>query len=306
MLRDSAGNVLLPGDADYDPWPMAVRMPNGHVRFTDSTLDGAATNRYFYFGIELSNRMTRSERGPIAGPITLVNSAPPAAPGIRDIIVRTANPVRNQRAAVIFTLNPYLPADTIVAFRIYRALDASLAQNVRDMHLAKTVAAGEDILDDFADLPMPPFGDPLYYRIVALRRFVDENGHEELAPSFRSPVRQLQLVDDVIPPAPEISYPFSQPQPSPDIHLTNVTLTWPRTAWNPRYHVYKMNKLGNWVKVHTLTTNAETMTLDLALTTLATNALSKKLDGRPLYHRFKVVTENSSGLLSREERALLI
>jgi len=307
VVRDSAGNVLLPGDAAYDPWPMAVRLPSGHVRFTDYSLDGAATNRYFYFGIEISNRMTRSERGPIAGPITLVNSAPPAPPAIRDLIVRTANPSRNQRTAVVFDVNPYLPADGIIAFRIYRALDPALAQNVRTMQLAKTIAAGEELIDDFADLDLPPFGDPLYYRIVALRRFIDENGHEEFAPSFPSVVREIALIDDTIPPAPVLAYSFSQPQPGPTIDIPGVTLTWSRTAWNPRYHVYKMSKLGNWVKVHTLTTNDETITLDLAQTTLASNVLPKKLiDGRTLYHRFKVVTENSSGLLSVEEKALVI
>jgi len=310
IVRDSAGNVLLPGDAEYDPWPMAVRLPDGDVRFTDYTLDGAATNRYFYFGMELSNRMTRSERGPIAGPIALVNSAPPPAPAIRDVHVRTANPVRGQRAAVVFTVNPYLAVEGVVAYRIYRAFDASVAQNVRDMQLATMVALGEEaveeVADDFSDLEMPPFGDPLFYRIVALRRFRDENEEEELAPSFPSVVRQVQLIDDVVPPAPSLAYSFSQPQPGVDIHLPDVTLTWLRTAWKPRYHVYKMNVRGNWVKVHTLTTNAETVTLDLAQTTLATNVLPKKVDGRTLYHRFKVVTENSSGLLSREERPLVI
>lgn len=304
VTRSAAGDVLLPGDAEYDPWPMAVRLPNGDVRFTDYALDGAATNRYFYFGIEISNRMTRSERGPIAGPITLVDSSPPSAPAIRSVVVRTANPLRKERAAVVFTVNAYLAADRVVAFRIYRAFEPL---DVRAMQLVKTVPAGEPLFDDFSDLDVAPFGDPLFYRIVALRRFLDERGDEALAPSFPSAVRQVQLIDDVVPPAPPLGFTFAPPPPGPPVDLADVHLTWPRTAWKPRYHVYKMSPRGTWVKLHTLASNAPNVTLDLAATTLGTNVLPKQLaDGRIVYHRFKVVTENSSGLLSREERALVI
>jgi hypothetical protein len=49
------------------------------------------------------------------------------------------------------------------------------------------------------------------------------------------------------------------------------------------------------------------VTLDLAATDLGTNVLPKQnAAGRTIYHRFKVVTENSSGLLSRMERPLVI
>jgi len=307
VTRDVSGKMLLPTDPAFDPWPMAVRLPGGGVRFTDFTLDGASVNRFFYFGVELSNRMIRSERGPIAGPITLVNSSPPTAPAIRDVIVRRVNPVLGQRAAVAFTLNPYLEADRVVAFRIYRATDASAAASVRSMVLAGTVDAGEELLDDFEGLDLPPFGDPLFYRIVAMRRFLNESGEEELAPSFPSDVREVRLIDDVVPPAPSLAYSYTPPPPGPTVSLTDVTLSWSRTAWNPSYHVFKLNARGNWEKVHTLADNAETVSLDLADTTLGTNTLPKKLaDGRTVYHRFKVVTENSSGLLSNEERALVI
>ena len=306
VTRDLGGNVLLPGDPGYDPWPMAVRLPGGGVRFTDYALDGAALDRYFYFGIELSNRMIRSERGPIAGPVTLVNSSPPVAPVIRDLRVRTANPVMGLRAAVVFAVNPYLDSDSVVAFRVYRTASAPAAATVRDMELAKTIEVGEEVLDDFEGLDFPPFGDTLFYRIVALRKFVNENGEDELAPSFPSAVREVTLIDDVVPPPPDLGYSFGTPSGSP-LLLPGVTLTWSRTAWNPRYHVFKMNARGNWVKVHTLATNAPLITVDLADTELATNVLAKQNSaGATIYHRFKVVTENSSGLLSNKEKPLVI
>lgn len=307
VIRDAAGNILLPGDPAFDPWPMAVRLPGGGVRFTDYTLDGAGSNLFFYFGVELSNRMTRSERGPVAGPVTLVNSSPPVPPAIRDVHVRTANPVLGQRAAVVFTLNPYLESDSVVAFRVYRTNAAAAAVSVRQMELARTIDAGEEVVDDFEGLDFPPFGETLHYRIVALRRFLNEDGQEELAPSFPSDVREVVLIDDLVPPPPDLGYSFAEPLLGPIVQLPNVTLTWSRTAWNPRYHVFKMNPAGNWVKVHTLATNAPTVILDLAATDLGTNILPKQnAAGRTIYHRFKVVTENSSGLLSRVEKALVI
>lgn len=306
VTRDAAGNILLPGDAAFDPWPMAVRLPGGGVRFTDYALDGAGSNLYFYFGVELSNRMTRSERGPVAGPVTLVNSSPPVAPAIRGLHVRTANPVMGQRAAVVFTLNPYLESDGVVAFRIYRT-NAAAAITVRGMELAKTIDVGVEVLDDFEGLDFPPYGETLHYRIVALRKFINENGEEELAPSFPSDVREVVLVDDLVPPPPDLAFSFGEPLPGPPVELPGVALTWGRTAWNPRYHVFKMNPHGNWVKVHTLATNAATVTLDLAATGLGTNVLAKQnAAGRTIYHRFKVVVENSSGLLSNVEKALVI
>ena len=76
--------------------------------------------------------------------------------------------------------------------------------SVRSMDLARTVGLGEDVLDDFPGLDLPPFGDPLFYRIVAMRRFLNEDGEEELAPSFPSEVREMRLIDDVVPPAPSV------------------------------------------------------------------------------------------------------
>jgi hypothetical protein len=307
VIRNPAGELLVFGDPAFQPWPMSVRLPDGNVRFTDYALDGAGSNLYFYFGVELSNRMTRGERGPIAGPVTLVNSAPPVAPAIRDLRVRTANPVMNQRAAVLFTLNPYLESDAVVAYRIYRTNSAAAAATVRGMELVRTVDAGQDVIDDFASLDFPPYGETLHYRIVALRRFVNENGQPELAPSFPSDAREVLLIDDLVPPPPDLGYSFGEPLPGPLVELPDVTLTWSRTAWNPRYHVFKMNPRGNWVKIHTFADNTPVVTLNLNATELNTDRLPKQnAAGRTLYHRFKVVVENSSGLLSNVEKALVI
>jgi hypothetical protein len=67
---------------------------------------------------------------------------------------------------------------------IYRATDAADALTVRTMQLVKTVdfvetnQAGEPgilLSDDFEDGPVP-YGDTLFYRIVALRRIKSPDG----------------------------------------------------------------------------------------------------------------------------------
>jgi hypothetical protein len=231
----------------------------------------------------------------------------PAAPAIRDVRVRAANEALGIAAAIVVQANPYSAAERVVQLRLYRALDAQAAQSVRTMTLVTTAAAGGELVDDFSDLGVIPFGDPLFYRVVAMRRFSNEQGREELAPSWPSEMRTAQMIDDVVPPAPELSFTYGTPIAGPPVLFPGVTLTWKRAAWKPRYHLFRMNALGNWVKLHTLATNDALVTLDLAATDLGTNVLPKQnAAGETIYHRFKVVTENSGGLLSSEEKAIVI
>jgi len=323
-MQTSGRPPKLPKD---DPWPMAIRyeknakgevLQKGNagygdpantrwVRITDYTLDGASTNIYFYFAVELTDQMRVSERSGVAGPVQLVNSMSPAAPAIRDVRVRAANEALGIAAAIVVQANPYSAAERVVQLRLYRALDAQAAQSVRTMTLVTTAAAGGELVDDFSDLGVIPFGDPLFYRVVAMRRFSNEQGREELAPSWPSEMRTAQMIDDVVPPAPELSFTYGTPIAGPPVLFPGVTLTWKRAAWKPRYHLFRMNALGNWVKLHTLATNDALVTLDLAATDLGTNVLPKQnAAGETIYHRFKVVTENSGGLLSSEEKAIVI
>lgn len=69
VVRDDFGRLLPPGHPKFDPFPMAVRREGGSViRFTDYTLDGASRRLFFYFAVELSNRLRPSDRSRIAGP----------------------------------------------------------------------------------------------------------------------------------------------------------------------------------------------------------------------------------------------
>jgi hypothetical protein len=89
--------------------------------------------------------------------------------------------------------------------------------------------------------------------------------------------------------------------------LVQVTLFWNKTCYNGTYHVYKMNDQGNWNEIYSVQTNEQTTYLNLEDTSLQSNILyTKDADGNAIYHHFKVVAENTAGLLSDEDNILTI
>lgn len=78
--------------------------------------------------------------------------------------------------------------------------------------------------------------------------------------------------------------------------LTGVNLSWPTTVYNGTYYLDKMTGSGNWVTIYRIKTNSAT-TVNLAATDLGTDILPKEDpdEGRPVYNRFHVRVENSSG-----------
>ena len=69
-----------------------------------------------------------------------------------------------------------------------------------------------------------------------------------------------------------------------------------------------MNVTGNWVTIYRIKTNTMPITVNLAATDFGTDALPKEnadMD-RPVYNRFRVRTENASGLFSLIDKVLII
>ena len=68
-----------------------------------------------------------------------------------------------------------------------------------------------------------------------------------------------------------------------------------------------MNSAGNWVKIYHIKANSD-MSINLGVTLLGSDELPKQHpdDGWPIYNRFRVRVENSSGLFNREDRVLTI
>lgn len=329
-IRDTNGERLLPTHPDYDPWPMAFRYEkNGagnilqsgdpgygnaantrFVRFTDYTLDGASTNIYFYFGVELSNTFEVSDRSPVKGPVALVNSEPAESPKIKKLETVLSVASLKTGPGIRFILNDFQDSEGIEKFEIYRATSHQQALSVRTMSLARTVNAGEDLLDDFGDVPFPLYGEPLFYRLVALRKIFNEQGNVEYVPSKPSNLSLTNLVDNVSPPPPVLSIAHDPPAGSPLV-IDNVVLNWNKTAHNARYLVYKMNSTGTWIKIHEVAPavhlNAANISVALIDTDLGVSVLDKEdSDGNTIYHRFRVDAENSSGLINIDQEAISI
>lgn len=321
--RTANGEVIPP--PNFEQFPMAVKyakLPNGNisilptdvdnanneifVRLTDFTIDGAAKNIYFYYAVEMSNNFEISQRSSIMGPVQLVNAFPAETPEIKKVFTQLSNTLLGIPTAVKFELNDYIESENIKKVQIYRATNQPDSLTVRTMKLAKEVDFNTQIDDNFSDVSLPPYGDPLFYRIVALRQIKNEQAQTEFVPSKPSNVVLTNIVDNINPPAPQISYTSDPPTGSP-MQLNTVVLSWPKTAHNATYHLYMMNAAGNWVKIYTIKTNDLIVTVPLLSTELASGTLFKQdADLTTIYTRFRVQVVNSSGLLNIEQKELTI
>ena len=314
-IRNAQGTLLDPNDPAFDMAPMAKRTGNGfEVQFTDFTLDGTGNNIFFYCGREIGNRGRLGEPGPIAGPVQLINTRPPDQPGVKKMYVQELNPLDNTGPAVNFEINAYPDVQKVGRVLIYRATDAADALSVRTMQLVKTVdfAATNQVgkpsilLSDDFESGFVPYGDLLFYCIVAQRKVKNPDGGTEWAPSQPSKLLLTTVIDTVNPEAPEITFTSNGLSGSPAT-LTGVNLSWPTTVYNGIYYLDKMNAAGNWVTIYRIRTNS-TITVNLAATDLGTDALPKENadEGRPVYNRFRVRVENSSGLFSLTDKVLVL
>jgi len=313
-LRNAQGTLLPPNDPAFDMAPMAKKTGNGsEIQFTDFTLDGTGSNIFFYFGREIGNRGRLGDPGAIAGPVQLVNTRPPDAPAVKKMTIQEPSLLDGVGPAVNFKVNAYPAVQKVKRMLIYRATDPAGALSVRTMQLVKTVdleetgQAGElslSLSDDFEN-GFVPYGDPLFYRLVALRKVRTPDG-TEWVPSQPSKVLLTTTIDTINPEAPAIAYESNGLSGSPAI-LTGVILSWPSTVYNGTYYLDTMSSAGNWRTIYRFKSN-QNVTVDLAATDLGTNVLPKEDpdDGLPVYNRFRVRVENSSGLFSLNDKILTL
>ncbi len=325
VIRDRNGNLLKPtldSDSDFDMAPMMCRIdPQGkqyESQFTDFGLDGASNAKYFYAVREINNQMKTSDYSEILGPISLVNTAPPVAPEIIKVIPVLENRTIGVAPSVQLQINAYPKAQNIAKVSIYRANNPADALSIRTMKLVKVLDLEVENLineskwifeDDFSDLTEIPFGDPLFYRLTVSRR-IRYNDKElanivDYAPSEASKLIITNIVENYNPLSPNLDY-YSEPLDSNN-ELTTVILHWEKTCYKGKYHLYKMNSQGNWVKIHELQTNDQDIYLPLEYADQQTGILSILNDeNNPVYHHFKVITENTAGMISAEEYILTV
>jgi hypothetical protein len=68
-----------------------------------------------------------------------------------------------------------------------------------------------------------------------------------------------------------------------------------------------LNKFNSWEKIHEIISNDADLVVDLENTSLGSGTLPKIDEvGEEVFHYFKVSVENSSGILSLDDRVLTI
>lgn len=322
VIRDRNGTLLNPSSPDFDMAPMAkVLGTNPHqTLFVDFTLDGNSKSVYFYAVKESNSQMEQSELSPAIGPVRLVNSYPVKTPEIRSVIPKLENTVLGISSGMDVKINSYDSVHNIKKAKLYRALNMADAVSVRSMKLVKEVNLEEagiigdelwTVSDDFSDLLEVPFSDPLYYRVTVEAEIEyaepQYNGQTpvivtDYAPSEVSKLMVTTITENVLPNSPVLTYTAF-----PQNLLSDVKLYWDKQAYKGKYHLYKMNNQGNWAEIALVQTNDNLVSLSLADTDWGSGDLSvQDSDGNPIYHHFKVITENTAGMMSIQENILTI
>jgi hypothetical protein len=312
IRHPQTGALLKSTDSQFDPSPNVRRYTSGattKVRFTDFGLDGAARNAYFYYAVEVTKSNERSLPSPVAGPVQLVNAAPAEPPQILKVQSRAANPLAGIKTAVTFEVNSYPAAQNIGGFVLLRANSAANATSARTMVQVGSFLVGQPLVDEFVGLDYPLYGDPLYYRVVALRTIKNESGLQELVPSLPSSAVLTSVVDVLHPAPPRLSYAIGFAGSSPD-RLQNVVLSWSATTYKGTYHLSKMTAKGVWRKIYSTAESVSNFQYppggDFA-TYPETALLAKEdSDGNAVYHRFRVDVVNASGMVNVREETLTL
>jgi hypothetical protein len=327
-IKDKNGHAYKPTDPDFDIAPMMkiVNEAENIAQFTDFNLDGNSQSIYFYAVREMDIKMNFSELSDPLGPVKLVASNPPQTPEIKRIMPIFENQVLGIKPSIQFEINAYQPEYKIGKINIYRASSMLDAQSIRTMTLAKEILIDEDTLsnefenvwtvyDEFDDLESVPFGDGLFYRITTSRKieYADPGSTKEnpiinidYAPSKPSKITATVIADTISPESPELKASGSTTGANGEI-LKPVIFNWNKTVHNGKYHLYKMTRAGNWEKIYEAVSNLNDITLPLeSIESYTDELIIKNEDGQRIYHHFKVISENSSGMYSSEEKILTL
>lgn len=330
VVRDRNGALLAPTDPDFDIAPMAkILDDNPHkTQFTDFTLDGNSTAVYFYAVREVNSQMQQGELSEVIGPVRMVNSYAVLPPEIVSIVPVLENEVLGIAPKVEITINAYDVIRKVKKLNLYRTFEPANVHDVRTMELIRTIDLEADgllndptwlVTDDFSDLSEVPFGDPLYYRITVEVEI--EYAEANYTYDDNDPNNQFDIVKDFAAGAPSkiiiTTVAESEVPESPDLSFTSQTINpetlgdvafqWDKQAYKGKYFLYKMNTQGNWVQIAMIEGNTASFELDLIDTDWNTDQLViEDADGNTVYHHFKMLTENTAGMFSIEEKVLTI
>lgn len=261
-----------------------------YVRFTDYTLEGAADAVYFYGVQELDNTMTMGNVK-FVGPVRLIDTSVPDSPQIEQVVVEPSDSFTGTEASIKFDIKPYNQAEQISSVAIYRTTDIAMARSIRTMTLVKkcSIVDFEDIADTFDDVEYPPYGEPIFYRLAAIRRIKNEHDEDIEICSVQSAMLLANIEDSTIPALPQIEYDSQTKK-----------LEWQPTCYKGTYRLYKMTSFGNWELIETYERSSTPMQYDVS------QLPANDEYGNAVYHHFKVEVANTSGIESTNGQMLTI
>lgn len=327
VIRGKNGAYLNPTSPEFDMAPMMKIVGNNKTTFVDFTLDGASTSVYFYAVKEINAQLVQGDMSTAVGPVAMVNSFPLKTPEIKSVIPVLQNEELGISPKMQVTINSYKKIYNVKKAKLYRALNMQDAVSVRTMKLVKEIdLEAEGVLDhktwtledNFAEFYQVPFSDPLYYRVTveAEVEYAEANysGNTqsdvivtEYAPSEASKLMITTITENVLPISPSMTFIGNYGR----LGWTNVNFSWAKPAYKAKYHVYKMSTQGNWTKIKTVENVSTSPKVSVKLALKDTDWGSGTLlfrdgAGNQMSHHFKVVTENTAGMLSTDENILTI
>ncbi|HEY9037487.1 MAG TPA: hypothetical protein VIN05_00895 [Roseovarius sp.] len=215
------------------------------------TLDGKASNRYFYRCAYVDEVQNVGALGLSSSPVWLPDVAAPVAP-------RIARLVSGDRQVTVEWASNREP--DLAEYRVYRAFDRAASQDIRLMNQVHSVAvpqgdpAARPKTVGWTDTPVPGLRD-VWYRVVAVDR-VDPDpkggGGNVSAPSAAMRGRAF---DQTPPDAPVFStaewvrvdqtgapHAWTDPVPAGQVRTPAVRLEWPAGAADTRLIVQSMSE----------------------------------------------------------------
>lgn len=299
VTQDKNGMPLPVTDERFDQAPMAVKLQksgNKHkMKFTDYTIDGATNAMYFYCASEMNDMLSEGERSGVIGPVIVKDTSAPRTPQIRKVYASL-----DIAESIVFEINEYANTENVTHIQIFRSTDKQSAVSARLMKALKPIEIGETICDEFEDLEYPPYGTPIYYRLSAIRSY---EGEDKISMSQPTEIIATNIVDTNTPDQPNatISEGIEETDDEGIRHLKNVVIKWSREGYKCIYRIFELKENGNWSEIANIKDDGET-----ELEYEFEDIIKTDNQGEYIFHTYKIIAENTSGITSEDEETITI
>ncbi len=255
-LRDRNGKILHPSNDEFDIAPMAKKVSDKEILFTDFTLDGNMDKNtaYIYSVREMNKALKFGVSSDFLGPVQLINTTPPSPLVIKNFNIKLPSYENNFESSVVFEINKIATSQNINKIQIFRLNNSVDALNSRGIEPIKEIEMSNIdtssgytffIEDDFSDLDQVLYGEPIYYNLIAVRKieYKDHNSNNKV--EFVKSKSSKTIVTNIIDTNPPTK-PYLDPTKQNFTPLSNIELTWNKCCYKGKYFVYILNEFNNW------------------------------------------------------------